>query len=132
MRTLKKLWLVGILLAPVRLQTPAAEAQQCQLAYDFATFSEDVCASVCSQWGCNGYRFTGDACYCTHPTGGGGNPGGPEVDSHLLPPPASLSANPLTRGAAAPIPQDCRQPSADRTEPSSEGRGPSPQSTPVG
>jgi hypothetical protein len=99
MRTLKKLWLVGILLVPVGLQTRPAEAQQCQSAYDFATFSEDVCASVCSQWGCNGYRFTGEACYCTHPTGGGG-PFDPPQDS-LLQPPASLAANPPAHGAAA-------------------------------
>lgn len=67
-------------------------------AYDFATFSEEVCASTCSQWGCIDYRFTGEACYCTHPTGGGG----PMEDQfYLLPPSASLAANPPAHGAAA-------------------------------
>jgi hypothetical protein len=99
MRTREKLWLVGILLAAVGLQTPAAEAQQCSSAYDFATFSEAVCGSTCSQWGCVGYRFTGDACYCTHPTGGGGSTDPEQVD--FLPPSAGSGANPPARAAAA-------------------------------
>jgi hypothetical protein len=92
MRALKKLGLAGLLLAAVGLQTPAAKADQCQSAYDFATFSEAVCASTCSQWGCVGYRFTGEACYCTHPTGGGGPSDPPQED--LFHPPAGSAADP--------------------------------------
>ena len=99
MRTLKKLWLVGILLVPIGLQTPPAEAQ-C-FVVPFATFSEAVCASACSQGGCNGYLFTNDACYCTWTPGGGGSPPIPEEPySYPLPPSASLATNPPARGAS--------------------------------